>query len=229
MSRWIRALVAMTLALAGSFVAVSSATAAPAPAATDGLTACEQQDLGYVPSTPCQLVVDSEAQCLKDVPYISYAATVEGSTATTLSITFVNPEGADIVLDDLPLTGKVPWPGATFDGDGNATDWPGWTKLSSGEWVLGDEYSWTRPSIRVLFDVNPIADVTVAYPASTAVCAGPQDTGSTITTVGNPTASTPLLSDTGATIAPLLAVAGGLVGVGLLALVVTRRRRAAQH
>lgn len=227
MSRWTRALVAITLALAGSFVAVSSATAALVPSPD----ACDEAGVGYAPGTPCELVVDSEAQCLKDVPYISYAATVSGSSVTSLSITFVNPEGADVVLTGLPLTGKVPWPGAEFDADGNATDWPGWTKLDSGEWVLGDEYSWARPGVRALFDVNPIADVTIAYPESTAVCAGPADTSSTITTVDNPvpTASTPLLSDTGATVAPMLAVAGGLVGAGLLALLIARRRRAAQH
>jgi len=133
------------------------------------------------------------------------------------------------VLTGLPLTGQVPWPGAEFDADGNATDWPGWTRLASGEWVLGDEYSWARPGVRAVFDVNPVADVTVTYPASTAVCAGPQDTGSTVTTVDNPvpTAVTPRLSSTGTTVTPLLAVTGGQVAAGLLALVVTRRRRAA--
>lgn len=228
MQRWIRALVAIMLALGGAFVGVTAASAATVPSvvptAASDLTACEQADLGYVPDTPCQILVDGAAQCVKDVPYVAYSATLEGSTATTTTITFVNPSGPDVVLSGQPLSGQVPWPGATFDGEGNATDWPGWTQLSSGLWVTGDEYDWSIPTVQVVFDSGPSATTSVSY----VECGAPENDASTVTTVDNPVA-TPVLSETGATVAPLLAVAGGLVVAGLLALVLTRRRRAAQH
>ena len=51
------------------------------------------------------------------------------------------------------------------DGLGNPVDWPGWT-WDGTKWVAGDEWDWTRPSVKVRFEgnVNASAEVTVAYP-----------------------------------------------------------------
>ncbi|GAA1994513.1 hypothetical protein GCM10009718_35460 [Isoptericola halotolerans] len=109
--------------------------------------------------------------CDGDVPYLQYAAVVEGldPAPETVTITFVNPSGSDYVLADQPLSGRVLWPGAEVDGSGNPVDWPGWS-LVDGEWVVGDEWDWVRPSVEVLFEVNPTVSRTVAYPPSSPSC-----------------------------------------------------------
>lgn len=113
-----------------------------------------------------------EPICDGDVPYLRYDAVVEGvePPPETATITFVNPSGDDYVLADQPLSGRVLWPGAEVDGAGDPVDWPGWS-LVDGEWVVGDEWDWVRPSVEVLFEVNPTLSRTVAYPPSSPDCA----------------------------------------------------------
>ena len=62
------------------------------------------------------------------------------------------------------------WPGAVPGPNGRGIDWPGWRQLSDGTWVQGDEFDWVRPTVQVLFQVNPEATVTVAYPPSSPNC-----------------------------------------------------------
>lgn len=227
MNRWMRALTVLALTLSGAVLSAGAASATPTE-----LTPCEAEAQGYAPSTPCQLTVDTQTQCRNNVPMIGYRAVAEGTNATTATITFINPNGDDIVLTNQPLSGTVLWPGATVDANGNPTDWPGWTQLASGEWVEGDEFDWARPSVTMTFQVNPVAQAVVAYPVATAACvAGP--TGGTssagVTQVSAVSTSVSTLSSTGATVTPLLAIAGGLVVVGLGAVLVVRRRQAVQH
>ena len=114
------------------------------------------------------------AVCTSNVPYLDYDVTVNNLPgADKVTITFINPGGPDIVFADQPLSGKILWPGAVLDGQGNIVDWPGWTLNPDGTWTQGDEFDWVRPSVQVNFEVNPSATVTVDYPPATSACADP--------------------------------------------------------
>jgi len=107
--------------------------------------------------------------------------------------------------------------------DGTVTDYPGWTKQAGGTWVQGDEFSWTRPSAEVLFQVNPSAVVTVAYPPATTRCNPPT---SIVLAADDPAPA--VLSATGSNVAPLAIGGAGLVGLGavlLLARAALRRKK----
>ncbi len=121
--------------LGAALVGLGSAAGA---AEADG---CAGEDDGYVAGGVCELEVVAEAVCIGDEAYLAYALTLPGSTATTATATWENPDGDDVVLTGLPLTGQLAWPG-----------------------------DWARPSVDVTFDVNPSATVTVAYPGATAGC-----------------------------------------------------------
>ncbi|WP_149203828.1 peptidase [Actinotalea subterranea] len=215
MKRALRALVGAALLVGGVVGISSSATAAP----DDALTPCQELEAGYTPSGICDLRVEVTPVCEDgDVPVLAYSGVVRGTTASSVTIRWVNPNGDDIVMADQPLTGEVRWPGTVVDANGRTTDWPGWTKDASGTWVEGDEFSWTRPTVRVEFTVNPTATTVVTYPPATVAC-GP----------ANAAAGAAVLSATGATVTPLLLGAGGLVVLGGLALVVARTRRTAHE
>ncbi len=150
-----------------------------------------------------------------------------GSPNTTVTITFLNPSGANVVYADQPLSGTVNWPGAVAGPDGRGVDWPGWRQLADGSWVEGDEFDWVRPNVQVLFQVNPEATVTVGYPPSSPVCATnpPQDEVLASEVLAAPTSA--VLSATGSETQPLLIAGGALVllGAGIVALVSIARRR----
>jgi hypothetical protein len=156
-------------------------------------------------------VVTKEPICKLDAPYLSYQLLVTGTEADTATITFVNPDGDDIVYTDQPLAGDLLWPGAVVDpATGKATDWPGWRLDADGAWVEGDEYDWVRPTVQVTFQVNPEATVTVDYPATTSECAGPQVEVLDVSGE-NPTAGPEVLAQTGAPAAGTLLRTAGLL------------------
>jgi hypothetical protein len=108
--------------------------------------------------------------CDGDVPWLHYGVAVQGTNANRVTIRFINPDGPDVIYPDLPLKGRVLWPGAVVDKDGNPVDWPGWRKVN-GVWVEGDEWDWTRPSVRVQYDVGGShVGATVGYPPSSPNC-----------------------------------------------------------
>jgi len=242
MSRLRRGAVAALLAaLVGLFVAGPS-LAADAGTSTQGTTAtatgepqfgCLGATDSYGAPLPCQLSVRVlEPVCDNDVPYLSYSVATQGTPNTTVTITWLNPGGQDVVYANLPLTGRVLWPGAVVDAQGNPVDWPGWRKLSDGTWVEGDEFDWVRPSVQVHFKVNPEATVTVAYPPATPTCSANPPTSQVLADnpSGSPTSA--VLAATGAGDTTPLVVAGlGLVLAGAVAVAlafVSRRRHQAR-
>ena len=109
------------------------------------------------------------AECFSDIPYLRYAIDFPGGQSAT--ITFLNPTGADVVYEDVPLSGAVLWPGA----NDSPPDWPGWI-LQDGVWVAADDgFLWARGNISVLFEVNPSTVLTVSYPQATEACADPEN------------------------------------------------------
>lgn len=107
--------------------------------------------------------------CDGDVPWLTYSVSFPGATQAT--ITFVNPTGPDYVLTGQPLSGRVLWPGAEIgQATGEPVDWPGWTQLSDGSWIEGDEWDWVRPSVLVRVEVNPTAEATIGYPPASPLC-----------------------------------------------------------
>ncbi|MFC7493104.1 MULTISPECIES: hypothetical protein [unclassified Nocardioides] len=175
--------------------------------------------LSYPPLTDEQCPLEPggvDATCVDTVPYLSYAVDLPAGFATDdprpLRITFVNPDGPDHVVRDLPLTGRLLWPGAS------ATEplmWPGWD-LVDGRYVdVGDRnFGWTRGGITVSFDVNPHYATSVTYPPATVACANPQQPERPPGLNRPPATTAPPLPDAGGPSGLLAALAGLLLVSG---------------
>ncbi|HEY0188786.1 MAG TPA: peptidase [Cellulomonas sp.] len=222
----------------------TSGSAASDETASDD-TACRSLAAGYTASTPCQLVIEvAQGVCMSDTPVLQYSVAPEGTPNTTVTITWINPDGDNIVQADLPLTGEVLWPGTVVE-NGVVVDWPGWTRNADGTYTEGDEYTWTRTGVQILFQVNPSATTIVAYPPATSLCAGPVQSEVLAVDPSDPEATTTsavladdpgtglassVLAATGLTAGPALAIGVALLGGGaLLVLLAARRRRQARH
>lgn len=177
---------------------------------------------GYVPGTPCEVEV-LEPDCINTVPTLPYAVVgPDGSAlpAGSVDVTWVNPDGDDVVLADQNPEGSLVWPGTVVGPDGTATDWPDWTQNADGTWSRGDAFSWAVGSVDVMF--GSVA-VTVQYPDS------PECRPEGTVLANNPTTRTPtgvsgVLAATGAA-GPALAIGAGALLVGGTSLVLLRRSR----
>lgn len=136
-----------------------------------------QQEISTCPLTPG----DIASECVGNVPYLSYVVNLpEGfvpDSATPLTITFVNPDGEDYVVNGLPLSGELLWPGASAT---EPLQWPGWTyDPATGTYTETPDanFGWTRTGVTVMFDVNPHYETVVNYPAATELCANPPSKG----------------------------------------------------
>lgn len=202
--------------LLGGAVALA-AVLAPATAAT------AQYGPGEEPSIDVQFL---EPVCDGDVPWLSYSVSVpEGVGNGTATVTFHHPSdpSQDYVQSGLPLSGRILWPGAETDSAGNPVDWPGW-RLENGEWVVGDEWDWVRPSVEVTIEVNPVAGATVAYPPSSPACL--TDPPGMAGAVARPPAQAPGggLPETGTAVLGLVGIGGALAAAGLGMRAVARKR-----
>jgi hypothetical protein len=212
----------------GLFVSLALSGPAVAASTPDG---CAEQPPGYAAPGVCQLTVEvATPVCVNDVPALNYQVLAEGTSATTVDITWLDPSGANVVYSNQPLSGSVRWPGAVVGADGKGVGWPGWIQQSSGAWVQGGPFSWANPSAQVLFSVGPQATVTVAYPAAAGCTPVRSDVLAAEPNVAAVAPQSGVLSETGANVEPLLLIAGGLVLVGAGALVTLgflRRRHSA--
>lgn len=230
MARFIRgalvALIAVLVGLGGALPSNAAVEPSPSVSPSAQVFGCLQPLDNYGVHQVCQLDVKILSPvCDNDVPKLRYKVVAVGSPNDKVTITWINPAGDDVVYADLPLEGTVNWPGAVEGPDGKGIDWPGWTQLSDGTWVEGDQYDWVRPNVNVLFQVNPEATMTVAYPPSTPSCNTNPPGDESAVLADNP--QTAVLSATGTDAGPLVMLGAGLVVVGALvvALVAIARRR----
>lgn len=221
-------------AVAGLVLAATTLGPAASATVVDGANdGCTRDADEYGAELPCDLDLTVLTPiCDNDVPKLRYVVTPTGTDRTTVTITWVNPSGADVVYSDLPLSGTVLWPGAVQDAGGKGVDWPGW-RLEGGEWVEGDEFDWVRPSVEVGFQVNPSASAVVAYPPSSPVCLTSPPRTDVLSAGAEPAAApaapaarAEVLSETGSTAGPIALIAGGLVLAGVGGVLAARRRRA---
>ncbi len=219
------ALFAVLIGLGGALPSNAVDDPSPKPTVEEPVYGCLDPVDEYGVERQCQLKIQILTPvCDNDVPKLRYKVVAIGSPNTKVTITWDNPSGADVVYPDLPLEGTVNWPGAVEGPDGKGIDWPGWTQLPDGSWVEGDAYDWVRPTVKVLFQVNPEATVTVSYPPSSPQCTtNPPDDE-----VLADNQKTVVLSATGTDAGPLVLTGAGLVVVGALVVAVVaiaRRRR----
>jgi LPXTG-motif cell wall-anchored protein len=185
----------------------------------------------YQPSQPPTLIAELfEPICDGNVPYLAYRVVATGTQDDTVDITWINPGGDDVVYAYQPLEGRVLWAGAVAGPNGEPIDWPGW-RFENGEWVVGDEFDWVRPSVDVRLEVNPEITLTAEYPPSAPDCdANPPGAAETPSPSAAPSPAAaprgPILAVTGAEAATIAAVAVGLIGAGGAAVAIARRRRA---
>jgi hypothetical protein len=184
MKRFWSTAAALLLALVGA-----AGLAAPASAAQG----CTPGD-GYWPEAVCSLAVTVTPSCTTDTQHLDYVASAQGTRLQTMSITWVNPGGDDIVLTDQPLSGSLVWPTA----------------------------AWAQGTVEVAFHVNPTSVVTVTRPTG----AGCQVTLASNTVSTSQALGSRILAATGSDAAPLVAGSAALLGLGVAALLVARRRRA---
>ena len=160
--------------------------------------------------------------CVRGAPYVQVGfgdqPAFNGSTAT---VTFIDGRGNVVGTHtrtwQANTSVRLIYPGATVDTAGNPTDWPGWV-FDGDEWVPDASDGYLRDGLTVRVDVNPTATGQVTYPAAASGCANPPGDSS----VG----LTAPLPNTGPTTGPTALVAIILVGLGLGAVLVARRRPA---
>ncbi|GAA2994117.1 LPXTG-motif cell wall-anchored protein [Microbacterium terrae] len=206
------------------FAPVASATA---------LVPMDDTDSGYTPDEPTDPTLAGSTavgECDGDVPWISYAVEMTdpddqstGNFARLILTDTTNSANTTTIdlgeLVDGELSGRILWPGASVDAQGNPTGWPGWA-FENGQWVETDgNFAWTRGSIDARIEVNPELDVALSYPPATPVCVtGPRDPGE------DPEGNLPA-TGLSASMLPVAAV-GGVLALAGAGVILARRRRA---
>lgn len=194
------------------------------------------EDDEYTPHNPTEPTLAGSlavGECVADVPWIRYDVTLTDpdSQVTTNTATLILTDGANVAevplgtLTNGHVSGSVLWPGASVDGGGNPTGWPGWA-YQNGQWVeTSGNFAWTRGTISATIRVNPDLAVPLAYPPATPNCTA----GPTALSPDSPSESSNsgTLPATGSTV-PVIAIG---FGVGLLALggIVLFMRRRSTH
>ncbi len=95
------AFIAVLVGLGGALP--SQALVAPTPSPSDDTTSCIVPD-GYPVPPSCTLNVQILTPiCDNEVPKLQYKVVAQGTPNTTVTVTFINPTGPDVVYADLPL------------------------------------------------------------------------------------------------------------------------------
>ncbi|WJS94139.1 gliding motility-associated C-terminal domain-containing protein [Flavobacterium johnsoniae] len=119
-----------------------------------------------------KMTVTATPICVNDVPYIDYVVTPLNFTPVNgVSIVWADSSNnAVTTMNNLPLTGRILWPGAIIDNNGKGIDWPGWI-FENNKWVQGaDGFEKLRPTANLIVTLNPTETITVNYPPSDPYC-----------------------------------------------------------
>jgi gliding motility-associated-like protein len=118
------------------------------------------------------MTVTATPICVNDVPYVDYVVTPGNFTPVNgVTITWTGSNNTVITtMNDLPLSGRVLWPGAVVDQAGNGIDWPGWL-FQNNQWVQGaDGFETLRPTATLTISLNPSQTIVVNYPPADPFC-----------------------------------------------------------
>ncbi|MCV2483288.1 gliding motility-associated C-terminal domain-containing protein, partial [Flavobacterium sp. SH_e] len=118
------------------------------------------------------MTVTATAICVNDVPYIDYVVTPTNFTPVDgVTIAWAdNDNNVITTMTDLPLSGRVLWPGAIVDENGKGIDWPGWI-FENNKWIEGaDGFEKLRPTANLTISLNPSQTITVNYPPADPYC-----------------------------------------------------------
>ncbi|MFH6999694.1 gliding motility-associated C-terminal domain-containing protein, partial [Flavobacterium sp. FlaQc-57] len=137
----------------------------------DQTTNCDTATVTITIEAPV-ITVTATGICVNDVPYIDYVVTpVNFTPVSGVTIAWANSSNTVITtMNDLPLSGRVIWPGAVVDESGKGIDWPGWI-FQNNKWIQGaDGFETLRPSANLTITLNPSQTITVSYPPSEPYC-----------------------------------------------------------
>lgn len=140
------------------------------PSSISGLTSVNNGVTNQCLVVGAVLNVVATPVCFKGAPYVDYTVTPVGVGAPSgVTISWEKISGQLVsTFANLPLMGRLLWPGATVDGAGNPTSWPGWVYVNGSYQPVNDGL---RPDMRLIFTVNPTTTtVVVSYPTTTATC-----------------------------------------------------------
>ncbi|WP_264554212.1 gliding motility-associated C-terminal domain-containing protein [Flavobacterium sp. N2038] len=118
------------------------------------------------------MTVTATSICVNDVPYLDYVVTPGNFTPINgVTIAWADSNNNVVTtMTDLPLSGRVLWPGAEVDQAGNGIDWPGWV-FQDNKWIQApDGFEGLRPTANVTISVNPSETITVNYPPADPFC-----------------------------------------------------------
>ncbi|MCV9928542.1 gliding motility-associated C-terminal domain-containing protein, partial [Flavobacterium sp. LS1R49] len=124
------------------------------------------QVISIVPVIAPSLTIDVNSYCSNDVPYVSYNVKADNFTPTgLLTVSWVdNTNKVITTLTNLPLSGKLLWPGTTIDVNGNGLNWPGWLFVN-GQWVeTKDGSASIKSGVKIIFSLDADVSKNVDYP-----------------------------------------------------------------
>ena len=143
------------------------------------------------------MTVTATPICINDVPYVDYVVTPGNFTPVNgVTIAWADSNNNVITtMNNLPLTGRILWPGAVVDQAGNGVDWPGWL-FQNNQWIQGaDGFETLRPTATLTISVNPSQTIVVNYPPADPYCIARP----TFAIVANDDTAGPISGNTGAT------------------------------
>ncbi|AOC96140.1 hypothetical protein BB050_03050 [Flavobacterium anhuiense] len=118
------------------------------------------------------MTVTATSICVNDVPYLDYAVTPQNFTPINgVTIAWADSNNNVVTtMTDLPLSGRVLWPGAVVDEQGKGIDWPGWI-FENNRWIeAADGFEKLRPTANVTLSLNPSQTITISYPPADPFC-----------------------------------------------------------
>ncbi|WP_310299743.1 gliding motility-associated C-terminal domain-containing protein [Flavobacterium aquidurense] len=143
------------------------------------------------------MTVTATPICINDVPYVDYVVTPGNFTPVNgVTIAWADSNNNVITtMNNLPLSGRVLWPGAVVDQAGNGVDWPGWL-FQNNQWIQGaDGFEKLRPTATLTISLNPSQTIVVNYPPADPYCTARP----TFAIIANDDTAGPISGNTGGT------------------------------